>query len=51
MPQKEPLGNRIGWFIGYNAARIYGWIEDAYDSIKHFILGIPDSIRLFFLKF
>jgi hypothetical protein len=51
MSDQETFLDKVGWFIGYNAARIWSWVEDAYAATKHFILGIPDSIRLFFLRF
>jgi hypothetical protein len=51
MSDREPFLNRVGWFIGYNAAKIHSWLEDAYNSTVRFIKNIPDNIRLFFLRF
>jgi hypothetical protein len=49
MSDKKPLGDRIGWFIGYNAARAWDWFIESLNAICSFCSNVFWRIRLFVL--
>ena len=45
------MSEKIGWFIGYNSARVYTFIEEFFFAVIKFIKDIPINLKLIYIKY